>query len=61
VGDTPSRVAEAANHAKKLIGCKILDSTPYYRADGHLQVILLDNYLADQIANLSALMSIFLT
>lgn len=55
VGDTPSRVVEAAKHAKKLIGCKIMDSTPYYRADGHLQVILLNNHCADQIANLQLL------
>lgn len=38
MGDTPSRVAEAANFAKKHLGCKIMQSTPYYRTDGHLQV-----------------------
>ena len=38
VGDTPSRVTEAANFAKKHLGCKIMQSTPYYRTDGHLQV-----------------------
>lgn len=38
VGDTPSRVAEAAKYAKKLIGCEIMESTPYYRSEGHVQV-----------------------
>ncbi len=38
VGDTPSRVTEAANFAKKHLGCKVMQSTPYYRTDGHLQV-----------------------
>ena len=37
-GDTPSRVAEAAQYAQKLIGCKIMKSAPYYRQDGHVQV-----------------------
>ena len=37
-GDTPSRVAEAAQYAQKLIGCKVMKSAPYYRQDGHVQV-----------------------
>ena len=38
VGDTPSRVAQAAKFAEKHLGCKVMQSAPYYRTDGHLQV-----------------------
>lgn len=38
VGDDAKKVAEAAGYAKKLIGCKILENTPYYRSSGHVQV-----------------------
>ena len=38
VGDTPSRVAEAAKYAKELIGCDIMESQPYFSPDGHVQV-----------------------
>ena len=38
VGDDVKKVAEAATFAKKLIGCTILENTPYYRSSGHVQV-----------------------
>ena len=38
VGDTPSRVAEAAKYAKELIGCDIMESQPYFSQEGHVQV-----------------------
>lgn len=34
------KVAEAADFAKKLIGCKIMQNKPYYRTAGHVQVCL---------------------
>lgn len=34
------KVAEAADYAKKLIGCKIMQNKPYYRTAGHVQVRL---------------------
>ena len=40
VGDDVKKVAEAADHAKKLIGCKIMQNKPYYRTAGHVQVRL---------------------
>ncbi|EIE21427.1 hypothetical protein COCSUDRAFT_56647 [Coccomyxa subellipsoidea C-169] len=38
VGDDVKKVAEAADYAKKLIGCKIMQNKPYYRTAGHVQV-----------------------
>jgi len=38
VGDDVKKVAEAAEFAKKLIGCKIMQNKPYYRTAGHVQV-----------------------
>lgn len=38
MGDDVKKVAEAAGFAKKLIGCTILENTPYYRSSGHVQV-----------------------
>lgn len=40
VGDDVKKVAEAADYAKKLIGCKIMQNKPYYRTAGHVQVRL---------------------
>ncbi|CAL8469658.1 g9199 [Coccomyxa elongata] len=38
VGDDVKKVTEAADFAKKLIGCKIMQNKPYYRTAGHVQV-----------------------
>jgi hypothetical protein len=40
VGDDSKRIAEAERLAEKEIGCKILRSSSYFRAEGHVQVLL---------------------
>lgn len=37
VGDDVKKVTEAAEHAKSLIGCEIMQNEPYYRSSGHVQ------------------------